>query len=153
MHRFEFIQILPISMEEAWSFFSNPTNLGKITPPEMNFRIIGNLPQKVYEGMFIVYKVSPLAGIPMQWVTEITHVREPHFFIDEQRKGPYSIWHHEHHFEQVPEGIKMTDILYYSVPFGWLGKLVDMLLVKRKVLDIFTFRKQVLLKLYNQLVT
>ncbi len=153
MRRFEFIQILPISMEEAWSFFSNPTNLGKITPPEMNFRIIGNLPQKVYEGMFIVYKVSPLAGIPMQWVTEITHVREPHFFIDEQRKGPYSIWHHEHHFEQVPEGIKMTDILYYSVPFGWLGKLVDMLLVKRKVLDIFTFRKQVLLKLYNQLVT
>jgi len=81
MRRFEFIQILPISMEEAWSFFSNPTNLGKITPPEMNFRIIGNLPQKVYEGMFIVYKVSPLAGIPMQWVTEITHVREPHFFL------------------------------------------------------------------------
>lgn len=146
MRRFEFVQTLPISMEEAWSFFSNPTNLGKITPPEMNFRIIGNLPQKVYEGMFIVYKVSPLAGIPMQWVTEITHVREPHFFIDEQRNGPYSIWHHEHHFEQLPEGIKMTDILYYSVPFGWLGQLVDMLLVKRKVLDIFEYRKKFILK-------
>jgi ligand-binding SRPBCC domain-containing protein len=144
MYRFEFIQELPITIQEAWNFFSNPQNLRKITPPFMNFIIINDLPHQMYEGLFIEYRVSPVAGIPMEWVTEITHVKPPLFFIDEQRKGPYSIWHHEHHFEEIPGGTKMKDILYYSVPFGWLGKIINNLVIKRKVLSIFEYRKIVL---------
>lgn len=144
MHRFEFIQELPLTIQEAWSFFSNPHNLRKITPPFMNFNIVNDLPDKIYEGLLIEYRVSPVAGIPMEWVTEITHVNAPAFFIDEQRKGPYAIWHHEHHFEEIAGGVKMTDILYYDLPFGWLGKIANRLFVRKKVLNIFEFRRMVL---------
>jgi ligand-binding SRPBCC domain-containing protein len=146
-----FTQKLPITLEKAWSFFSNPYNLREITPPQMNFQIQHTLPEKVYEGMFIGYKVSPLAGIPMEWVTEITHVKEPYFFIDEQRKGPYEIWHHEHHFEEIENGILMTDKLYYSLPFGFLGRAVNRLVVRNKVLDIFGYRKKVLENLFRKI--
>lgn len=146
-----FTQILPISLEKAWSFFSNPYNLSEITPPEMNFQVQRTLPEKIYEGMFIEYRVSPLAGIPMEWVTEITHVKGPFFFIDEQRKGPYAIWHHEHHFEEIPEGVKMTDILHYHVPFGWLGKIVNSVIIRKKVLSIFEYRKKILTNLFGSL--
>lgn len=151
MRHLIFSQNFPISMGEAWDFFSNPANLGKITPPAMNFRIIHHLPDKIYEGMFIQYRVSPIAGIPMEWITEITHVMEPFFFIDEQRKGPYAIWHHEHHFEEVAGGVKMTDKLYYSLPFGGLGKMLDKLFVKNKVQEIFEFRREVLQSFFGRL--
>jgi ligand-binding SRPBCC domain-containing protein len=148
MPNLEFHQFLPISIEEAWDFFSTPENLNKITLPEMNFVIITKLPRKVYPGLIIVYKVSPVAGIPMNWVTEITHVKEPDFFVDEQRTGPYSIWHHEHHFEVVDGGVMMTDKLYYKVPMGFIGVLLDRIFIREKVEGIFTHREKVLLQLF-----
>ncbi|NJK96427.1 MAG: SRPBCC family protein [Bacteroidetes bacterium] len=142
MNFLEFEQELPVSIDSAWSFFSDPRNLKEITPPSMNFRIMNKLPKSIYEGMFIEYRVAPLLGIEMDWVTEITHVREPYFFIDEQRVGPYQIWHHEHHFEEQRKGVKMTDKLYYSLPFGPLGNMIHSLVVQKKILEIFEFRRQ-----------
>jgi ligand-binding SRPBCC domain-containing protein len=141
---FEFNQFLPVSIEKAWEFFSTPVNLGRITPPEMNFIIRTALPDKVYPGLIIIYTVSPVAGIPVTWVTEITQLKEPFYFVDEQRSGPYRIWHHEHHFKPVEGGVMMTDRLFYQVPFGPLGKLADRLFVRKKVRGIFSYREGVL---------
>lgn len=149
MPQLEFQMFLPVSREEAWEFFSTPLNLNRITPPEMNFIIRSALPEKAYPGLIIVYTVSPLAGIPLTWVTEITHIREPDFFVDEQRAGPYRIWHHEHHFRPVAGGVMMTDKLFYKVPFGPVGTLADKLLVRKKILNIFRFREKALKKLYE----
>jgi ligand-binding SRPBCC domain-containing protein len=140
-----FTLFLPVSIDQAWEFFSSPANLSKITPPEMNFVIRTPLPEKAYPGQIIVYTVSPLAGIPMTWVTEITQVKEPFYFVDEQRSGPYSIWHHEHHFEAVAGGVMMTDKLFYKVPFSFFGKIADRLMIRKKVEGIFLFREQVLI--------
>ncbi len=144
MRQLEFKQFLPLSAEEAWKFFSNPANLGKITPRKMNFIITSSVPEKIYPGLIITYKVSPVFNIPVNWVTEITHVDEPFFFVDEQRSGPYSIWHHEHHFEVVENGIMMTDKLFYKVPGGAVGKLLDNLFILQKVNGIFQHRKSIL---------
>jgi ligand-binding SRPBCC domain-containing protein len=114
--------------------------LKEITPPGMGFNIKTDLPAKMYEGMMIEYKVTPLLGIPMTWITEIKAVKEGQFFIDEQRKGPYAIWHHEHHFKEVDGGVEMTDIVSYEVPFGILGKLVHPIIVKPKLDQIFKYR-------------
>lgn len=141
-------QILPLSLEKAWAFFSSPANLNDITPSDMRFDITSEVPAKMYEGLIITYKVSPFMNLPLDWVTEITHIREPHYFVDEQRKGPYRIWHHEHHFRKVDGGVEMTDILHYDVGkwvFGWLASL---LFVDRKVRHIFSFREKKLLELF-----
>jgi ligand-binding SRPBCC domain-containing protein len=127
-------------MAEAWDFFSSPKNLQVITPPYLGFEIQSELPEKMYPGLFISYKVSPVLGIKLNWTTEITHVNEPHFFVDEQRVGPYTIWHHEHHFVQQEGGIEMTDIVSYKLPFGFLGRLVHPFLVAPKLNEIFAFR-------------
>jgi ligand-binding SRPBCC domain-containing protein len=140
MYRIERTQELPISLEEAWAFFSSPKNLAKITPKELGFVVHGNVPEVMYPGLFIEYTVSPLLGIPMRWVTEITHVREGSYFVDEQRVGPYAIWHHEHFFESVPGGVKMTDVVHYKVPLGILGNLVHPWLVRPKLEQIFSYR-------------
>ena len=140
MYRIERTQVLPISLEEAWAFFSSPKNLAKITPKELGFVVHGNVPEVMYPGLFIEYTVSPLLGIPMRWVTEITHVREGSYFVDEQRVGPYAIWHHEHFFESVPGGVKMTDVVHYKVPLGILGNLVHLWLVRPKLEQIFSYR-------------
>ena len=120
-------QFLPISMEQAWIFFSSPRNLNEITPANMTFFITSKIPEKMYEGMIITYKVSPFLNIPLTWVTEITHIREQSYFVDEQRKGPYRLWHHEHHFEAAVGGVMMTDILHYDVGLGFLGSLASRL--------------------------
>jgi ligand-binding SRPBCC domain-containing protein len=140
MYRIERTQVLPISLDEAWAFFSSPKNLAKITPKELGFVVHGKVPEVMYPGLFIEYTVSPLLGIPMKWVTEITHVREGSYFVDEQRVGPYAIWHHEHFFESVPGGVKMTDVVHYQVPLGILGRLVHPWLVRPKLEEIFSFR-------------
>lgn len=140
MYRIERTQVLPISLDEAWAFFSSPKNLAKITPKELGFVVHGNVPEVMYPGLFIEYTVSPLLGIPMRWVTEITHVREGSYFVDEQRVGPYAIWHHEHFFESVPGGVKMTDVVHYKVPLGILGNLVHPWLVRPKLEQIFSYR-------------
>ena len=104
MYKIEREQFLPIPLQEAWDFFSSPSNLAKITPSSLGFVVHGNVPERMYPGLFIQYTVSPLLGIPMRWVTEITHVREGEYFVDEQRVGPYSIWHHEHFFYRRRRG-------------------------------------------------
>jgi ligand-binding SRPBCC domain-containing protein len=144
MRNLEFTQFLPIPVEIAWKFFSNPANLSMITPREMNFIITSGVPDRIYPGMIISYKVSPVFNIPVKWVTEITQVKEPFYFVDEQRSGPYAIWHHEHHFEQVENGVMMTDRLFYKVPLGPFGNLLDRLLIHRRVSGIFEFRENYL---------
>jgi len=148
MRRFEFIQFVPASLDVVWDFFSSPSNLSKITPPEMGFLITSPAQAVMYPGMFISYKVSPAYGIKLNWVTEITQVKEKKFFIDEQRQGPYSIWHHEHHFREMEGGVEMHDILNYQVPFGFLGILVDLVVVKNKVKQIFNYREKRILELF-----
>lgn len=144
MRKLEFKQYLPMTAEKAWEFFSNPANLSKITPAKMNFVITSNLPDKVYPGLIITYKVSPVLSIPMTWVTEITQVNEPYYFVDDQRAGPYAIWHHEHHFEKVENGILMTDKLFYKVPLGIFGNLLDRMFIHKQVEGIFKYREKFL---------
>ena len=142
MYTIERIQRIPISLEEAWIFFQNPGNLSKITPSEMGFDILSEVPEKMYPGLFINYKVSPLFRIKMNWTTEITYVDAPNYFVDEQRVGPYAIWHHEHHFKEIEGGVEMLDRVNYKVPLGPLGKLAHPLIVKPKLEEIFDFRIQ-----------
>ncbi len=144
MHILKTYQRLPISIEEAWDFFSSPKNLKIITPPYMGFDITSGGDEKMYAGQIITYIVKPLLGIPMEWVTEITYVQEPYYFVDEQRFGPYSLWHHKHFFKSIPGGIEMQDIVHYKIPFGPLGKLMNHLFIKHKLKEIFDFRYQIL---------
>ncbi len=145
----EWIQTIPVSMEEAWEFFSRPENLEVLTPVDMGFDIISDIKDKeMYEGMLIRYKVSPILGIKLNWCTEITHIRKHEFFIDEQRFGPYAMWHHEHHFEEVAGGIKMTDQLHYAIGFGPLGPLANAIFVGAKIDEIFGFRYQAVEKMF-----
>jgi ligand-binding SRPBCC domain-containing protein len=137
-------QFLPIPLAEAWNFFSDPHNLKEITPPSMDFRVISETGHETYAGQIIQYTVKPMFGIPVRWVTEITHVREPYFFVDEQRFGPYTFWHHQHLFSEVPGGVEMRDIVSYGLPFGPLGRLVRELVVKHQLERIFGYRRKVL---------
>src|ERR1035437_931929 len=137
-------QFLPIPIEEAWHFFSTPKNLNDITPDDMVFEIISELPDTMYEGLFINYRLKPFLNIPMNWCTEITHIKELDYFIDEQRIGPYKIWHHEHHFKPVNGGVMMTDLLHYDIGKSVFGWLAGVLFVHRKVRGIFEFRKKAL---------
>jgi len=140
-------QFLPVSLEEAWDFVSSPYNLKHITPESMGFEILSkDLPEKMYPGMIISYTVKPLLGIKTTWVSEITHVREMKYFVDEQRVGPYSLWHHEHHLEAVEGGVLMRDVVTYRPPFGILGKLANRIIIKRKLRDIFLYRENALNK-------
>jgi len=148
MRRFEFTQFVPASIDVVWDFFSSPANLSKITPPEMGFIITSPKQPEMYPGMFITYKVSPALGLKLNWVTEITQINEKVFFIDEQRKGPYSIWHHEHHFSEVDGGVEMHDILYYSIPFGFIGSIADRVFVRNKVRRIFEYREKRILEIF-----
>lgn len=151
-------QYLNVSMDEAWQFFSSPANLSLITPSHMGFRITSGNPGRMYPGQIITYRVTPFRGYTTNWVTEITHVAEyghdmscPYlrmdpYFVDEQRFGPYKIWHHEHHFQKQGEGILMRDRVYYRLPFGILGKIAHTLFVRKQLLKIFLFREAYLKK-------
>ena len=142
-------QILPLSLEKAWEFFTVPTNLDKITPEEMKFKITNNPPPKTYKGQIITYKIGILPGIDANWITEITHLEERKFFVDEQRFGPYAMWHHEHHFEALSEGtVKMKDIVNYKLPLGFLGDLFGGGIIKNKVISIFESRFTILNKTF-----
>lgn len=143
-------QFLPVSIREAWDFFSSPQNLRKITPEHMRFEITSGYAERTYPGQIITYRVSPFPGVRTSWVTEITHVEEGRYFVDEQRFGPYSMWHHEHHFEEMEGGVMMTDKVSYKIPFGPLGRLAQSLLVRRQLLEIFNYRNRVLSKLFPE---
>ena len=140
MYVLERTQELPVSVAQAWEFFSSPHNLAKITPKNLGFEVLGAVPERMYEGLFINYYVSPLFGIRMKWTTEITHVKDQQYFVDEQRIGPYRIWHHEHFFEATENGVRMLDRVHYALPFGILGRLVHPWLVKPRLEEIFNFR-------------
>lgn len=143
-------QILPISLEKAWEFFTVPVNLDKITPKEMDFKITNNPPPKTYKGQIITYKIGVLPLIKSNWITEITHLEDHQFFVDEQRFGPYAMWHHEHHFEKISETeTKMKDIVNFKMPFGILGDLLAGYFVKNKVKFIFESRHTILEKTFK----
>jgi ligand-binding SRPBCC domain-containing protein len=150
-YQFKFEQKLPIPLAEAWDFFSSPLNLAKITPAKMNFIITSNFSPdtKMYPGMLISYKVSPVFGIKMNWVTEITHVKEHVYFVDEQRTGPYAMWHHEHHFKEIPGGVLMTDILTYGIPYGIIGRIANTVLVDKEVKQVFAYRTKAVNELFG----
>lgn len=138
-------QVINAEIDELWDFISRPENLSKITPPQMGFKITTkHLSEVMYEGQIITYTVKPMFGIPVQWVTEITKVKDKEYFVDEQRSGPYSIWHHEHRLMETDEGILMTDLITYKPPLGFLGTLANQLIIKRKLNQIFNYRKKVL---------
>ncbi len=133
-------QILPISLEQAWDFFATPKNLNEITPEGLKFEMISDLPDVMYEGLLILYYIKPMLNLKVFWCTEITHIKEQQFFVDEQRKGPYAIWHHEHHFKAVPGGVEMTDIIHYDIGKSFIGWLAGKLFVDKKVKAIFEYR-------------
>ena len=140
MNSIKAIQRIPVNIEKAWSFFSNPANLRLITPPEMKFTTLSSFEGSIYAGQLIEYKVRPLLGIPLYWMTEITSVDELNSFTDEQRKGPYRVWKHQHYFKQIEGGVEMTDIVHYQLPYGILGKMMHGITVKKKLKALFHYR-------------
>jgi ligand-binding SRPBCC domain-containing protein len=143
-------QYIPADMDTVWSFFVNPSNLSVITPPDMNFEQISEKTGQIYAGQLIRYRVVPLLGIPVKWMTEITHMDEGRFFVDEQRMGPFSFWHHQHHFEAVAGGVKMTDIIHYKNPLGWLGVLANGMLVRKRLEKIFEYRRKKTVEIWGE---
>lgn len=142
-HVIRTIQYIPAERQEVWSFFSDARNLASITPPEMDFRIISaGAEEPIYAGQIIEYKLKPVAGLSVYWMTEITHVKELEYFVDEQRKGPYGLWHHQHHFREVEGGVEMRDIVHYRNPLGVLGRLANALYVKNRLEAIFEYRRE-----------
>ncbi len=142
-------QLLPISVDEAWDFFSSPKNLSKITPDYMGFEIKSELPPRMYSGLKVAYTVKPLLGLPMRWVSEIDEVDEPKYFVDRQLKGPYKLWVHQHFIEETSKGVKVSDRVEYALPLGILGQIAHWLFVKRQLNGIFDYRKKVLSKLFS----
>lgn len=144
-------QFIPRSLDKVWLFFSRPENLNALTPENMSFEILSDIKDtEMYEGMMVMYKISPFLGIKMDWVTEITYIKDQHYFIDEQRFGPYALWHHEHHFEEQEGGVLMTDMLHYKVPYGIIGTIADAVLVNNKIEQIFAFRKKAIEQLFSE---
>lgn len=145
----EYKTFLPLDIDKAWDFFSSPRNLAKITPEHMGFIITSKFnDEKMYPGMLITYKVSPIMGIQMDWCTEITHVIDKKYFVDEQRFGPYAMWHHQHHFKVVDGGIEMTDIVNYAIPFGILGRMMNSIMVSNEIEKIFSYREKKIAELF-----
>jgi ligand-binding SRPBCC domain-containing protein len=137
------VQCMPVNIDTAWDFFSSPSNLKTITPDNLGFKILSHHHgSKMYAGQIIEYTVRPLLGIPMYWMTEITHVEYQKYFVDEQRFGPYSLWHHQHHFKIVEGGVEMTDIVHYKMPLWILGDIANTLYIKNELKKIFEFRFQ-----------
>lgn len=140
IHSLRSSQKVPVPLEKAWDFFSNPQNLLTITPPFLHLEVTNELyGDEVYAGQIITYKVKPFPGLAVPWMTEITHLEKGKMFVDDQRKGPYRLWHHQHHFKKIEGGTEMTDLIHYRVPFGFAGELFHPV-VKKKLVEIFTYR-------------
>ena len=141
VHSIRTVQRLPITLDEAWEFFSRPDNLKHITPGDMGFDITSQYHgEKMYPGQIIEYRLKLMGFIKLYWMTEITHVQEKVFFVDEQRFGPYALWHHQHHFTPLEHGVEMTDIVHYKIPMGPLGAIAQAVYVKKQVKHIFDYR-------------
>lgn len=143
-------QNLPISVEEAWLFLSDPRNLKTITPDYMSFDILSGGDRPMFPGQIIQYIVTPIFGIKTKWVTEITHIEDGKYFVDEQRYGPYDMWHHKHFIKEIPGGVEMEDIIDYKIPMGILGQLAHPIIVKPKLDEIFAYRKKKLIELFGE---
>jgi len=144
-------QKLPITIEEGWGFLSNPKNLSCITPNYMKFKITDCDFKPVYQGQIIQYTVRPLLNIPLKWVTEITHVVKECYFVDEQRFGPYSLWHHKHFLREIDGGIEMEDIVHYKIPLGFIGEFLNFLFIKNQLNEIFEYRKKKLIEIFGEI--
>lgn len=142
-------QNLPITVDQAWDFLSSPTNLKTITPDYMSFDILSGDEKSMYPGQIIQYIVTPIMGIKTKWVTEITHVMDKKYFVDEQRFGPYALWHHKHFINEIDGGVEMEDIIDYKVPLGFLGQLAHPIIVKPKLEEIFNYRQKKLIELFG----
>ena len=151
LYKFQTKQKLPISLQEAWTFFSDPKNLNTITPDSMKFVTLSRDDKKMFQGQIIQYKISPFPFVTLNWVTEITHVENEAFFVDEQRFGPYKFWHHKHFFTEIENGVFMEDIVHYKVPFGFIGRLFHPIIVRPKLNEVFKFREQKLIELFGKL--
>ncbi|HAF28713.1 MAG TPA: hypothetical protein DCG75_06655 [Bacteroidales bacterium] len=150
MYQLKITQNIPISLIEAWDFFSQPDNLGKITPQYMNFNILSRSDAgEMYPGMIITYRLSPLFNFTVKWATEITQIKEHRYFIDNQIQGPYKIWHHEHHFKKINNGTEMRDILFYDVPLGFIGQILHKIFIRKRVQEIFDFRETKIKELFG----
>jgi ligand-binding SRPBCC domain-containing protein len=150
VYRLKTVQNLPISIEKAWDFLSDPGNLKTITPDYMGFKILEGAEEKMYAGQIIKYIVTPVLGLPLRWVTEITQVEDQKYFVDEQRFGPYSLWHHKHFIKAIPGGVEMIDIVDYKLPLGMLGRIAHPLFVKRQLNQIFNYRYNKLVELFGE---
>lgn len=142
-------QILKTDIETAWDFFSSPLNLAEITPDWLNFQVVSDVPDKMYEGLILQYNVHPFAGYPVKWVTEITHSKPPYYFVDEQRNGPYKLWHHQHHFKEIDSGVEMQDIVHYILPFEPVSTILLSGYIKSKLKEIFDYRYVKLESIFN----
>lgn len=150
MPEYQTKQIVHTDLATCWEFFSNPANLSVITPPDMNFRITFPDPMpRMYQGLIIKYTVSPLLGVPLEWITEITQVKKFEYFIDNQVKGPFKVWHHQHFFKETAEGIEMHDVVNFQLPFGKLGELLGLWIVRKRIEGIFNFRRSVIEKRFE----
>jgi ligand-binding SRPBCC domain-containing protein len=150
MHCLKHSQKLPLSVEESWSFFSDPKNLSILTPSYLNFEMMFDGPvDRMYAGQIIGHLIRPLWNIRIGWITEITHVQEPLYFIDEQRFGPYKFWHHEHRFHPIAHGVEMLDTIYYQLPLGIFGQALHAIKVKKDLAAIFAYRKTKLEELFG----
>ena len=153
LYRLHTTQRLPISVEEAWRFFSDANKLAEITPAWLDFQMTNEVPDEIIPGTIITYTIRPLLGLPVRWVTEITHTEAPHRFVDEQRFGPYRFWHHQHFFRPVDGGTEVEDLAHYALPFGSLGRLAHALTVRRRLDAIFSFRRRALVERFGLLET
>lgn len=140
-YQFKVTQLIPATKSSVWDYISTPVNLQKITPEYMNFEITSDVPEKMHPGLIISYRVSPLPFYRTSWLTEITHIHVEDYFVDEQRMGPYRLWHHQHHLKEIKGGTEMTDIVTYIPPLGFLGALANTLFIKAQLQRIFDFRK------------
>jgi ligand-binding SRPBCC domain-containing protein len=147
LYSFRRVQTLPVALETIWTFVSNPVNLCRITPPWLGLEVVSRVPERIYPGLLVTYRVRPVARIPVLWVTEITQAVEPWLFVDEQRIGPYRFWHHQHIFREVPLGVEVEDIVHYALPLGWLGPCVNRAVAPR-LREIFDYRRRALEDLF-----
>lgn len=143
-------QVIPASLRDVWRYFCDPRNLNALTPPDMNFEIVRGADTAMYEGQLIEYRVEFLRAVRSLWLTEISHVRDCEYFVDEQRLGPYCFWYHEHIFEENPSGTKMVDQVTYAVPFGFLGELLNRYWIAHRLNGIFDYRRQAILALFGE---
>ncbi len=150
LHTLQTHQLIKSDIKTVWEFMSSPKNLATITPKYMGFEILNNFGEdKMYPGQIIEYYVKPIMNIKLHWVTEITHVKENEYFVDEQRFGPYTFWHHKHFLKEVPQGVEMYDLVHYKMPLGFIGKIGNNLFVKKQIKEVFDYRYKKVEEIFN----